>query len=110
MTRVSEVLNRLELIAKKLGMSIEDAVLILEGKHPTHAVVDAPLKAALDTPLAEGTNTRAFTSPDSEGNVVTRTYDPVGAGAGVDAPLGNATTSTSDAAGSSGTTATKAAE
>ena len=38
-SRVAEVLNRIELIAKKLEMSVEDAISILEGKHPTHVVV-----------------------------------------------------------------------
>lgn len=38
MSRMSDILNRLELAAKRLGMSIEDTVLILEGKHPTHHI------------------------------------------------------------------------
>ena len=38
-SRVQEILNRIELVAKKLEMSIEDAVSILEGRHPTHTVV-----------------------------------------------------------------------
>ena len=51
MSRATEVLNDLELAAKKLGMSIEEAVSILLGKHPTHVVVQAH-KAAEETPAA----------------------------------------------------------
>lgn len=38
MSRMSDLLNRIELVAVKLGMSIEEAVSILEGKHPTHQI------------------------------------------------------------------------
>jgi hypothetical protein len=41
MSRIQEVINSLELAAKKLGMSVEEAVSILLGKHPTHVVVQA---------------------------------------------------------------------
>lgn len=37
--RVEALLNRIELVAKKFGMAVEDVVSILEGKHATHAVV-----------------------------------------------------------------------
>ena len=38
MSRVSDILERLEAAARRLSMSIEDAVLILEGKHPDHEI------------------------------------------------------------------------
>ena len=46
MSRASDVLNELELAAKKLGMSIEEAVSILMGNHPTHVVVQQHATAA----------------------------------------------------------------
>lgn len=39
MSRMGDVLNRIELIAYKMKMSIEEMVEILEGRHPTHVVV-----------------------------------------------------------------------
>jgi hypothetical protein len=39
MTKVEALLNRIELIAKRLEMSVDDVISILEGKHPTHVVV-----------------------------------------------------------------------
>lgn len=38
MTKIELLLNRIELVAKKLEMSVEDTVLVLEGQHPTHVV------------------------------------------------------------------------
>ena len=55
MSRTSEVLNELELAAKKLGMSIEEAVSILMGKHPHHVVAPAAASAETEAKVAEGT-------------------------------------------------------
>lgn len=38
MSRLQDAINRLELVARKMEMSIEDALLVLEGRHPTHVV------------------------------------------------------------------------
>lgn len=39
MSRLNDLVNRIERLAKKFEMSIEDVVSILEGKHPTYKVV-----------------------------------------------------------------------
>jgi hypothetical protein len=39
MNKVEALLNRIELTAKKLEMSVDDAISVLEGRHPTHIVV-----------------------------------------------------------------------
>ncbi len=45
MSRTAQALNRLELAARKLGMSVEDALSILEGQHPAHIVTVRPASA-----------------------------------------------------------------
>lgn len=67
MSRMTDVLNDLELAAKKLGISIEDAVLILMGKHPTHCVVQAH---AADLPPVEAApvGNASGAAPDAEGS------------------------------------------
>lgn len=92
MSRATEVMNNLELAAKKIGVSIEEAVEILLGKHPTHVVVPAPFAEALNAPQEAGT-TRGFVAPgDEEGRL--RNYE------GAPVAEGNATASTETAAGS----------
>lgn len=95
MSRATDVMNNLELAAKKIGVSIEEAVEILLGKHPEHVVVPAKFAEALNAPQEAGTK-RAFVAPsDEEGRL--REYE------GAPAAEGNATASTEAAAGSAGT-------
>lgn len=49
---MSDAINRLELVAKKMEMSIEDALSILEGKHPSIKTVSvvAPEPAVAPKP------------------------------------------------------------
>lgn len=55
MSRATDVLNDLELAAKKLGMSIEEAVSILLGTHKTHVVVQQhAAEPQPEAPAAEG--------------------------------------------------------
>jgi len=49
MSTISTILERLEHAAKRLEMSVEDAVLVLEGKHPTHSIL---VEATTETPVA----------------------------------------------------------
>lgn len=58
MSRAADALNRLELIAKKMEMSIEDALSILEGRHETHVVVQ---KYKQVEPVAETSTAPATT-------------------------------------------------
>jgi hypothetical protein len=91
MSRLSDAINRLELIAKKMEISIEDALEILEGKHPTHHVVlkelppvkvvtpepkPSPSPAPVEEPVVEPTPTPSETPPAPE--------EPV---SGSDAPI-----------------------
>ena len=53
MSRISDLVERIEKLARKFGMSIEEVVDILEGKHPTHCVTVKPEPVAENpTPAA----------------------------------------------------------
>lgn len=58
MSRISNLIERIEKLAHKFGMSIEEVIDILEGKHPTHCVVVkdpvAEKGAAENPPTAAG--------------------------------------------------------
>ncbi len=60
MSRTADLLNRIELIAHKWVMSVEDVVSILEGKHPTHSVVQKYQE--LETPLPVNPTVSSATS------------------------------------------------
>ena len=67
MSRLSAVINDLELGAKRLGMSIEDAVLILLGKHPTHSItaqvkVEVPVGNAAPVPETQSSGSSTATA------------------------------------------------
>lgn len=67
MSRISELLERLEAVAKRLGVSVEDAILILEGRHPTQTVVQkykdvAPAAASAVKSTADGTQANPIIS------------------------------------------------
>jgi phage-related minor tail protein len=64
MSRLSDVTNKLELAAKKLGMTIEEAVDVLLGIHKTHTVVQA--HATLAQKVAEETKVAAAPSSEPE--------------------------------------------
>ena len=61
MSRSGDVLNRLELVAKKLGMSIEEAVSILENAHPHHRVIPKETSEA----IVEKENLEAATASEA---------------------------------------------
>ena len=75
MSRVQDILNRIELVAKKLEMSIEDAVAILEGKHPTHTVVvvSKEVTEAPAAPIVVETVPSAVVEPATAGSPSTET-------------------------------------
>lgn len=89
MSRASDVLNDLEIAAHKLGMSVEEAVSVLIGKHPTHGVVQVhaadPKVPAADpkVPAAASMNTNAASStePPAENPPVEDEKDTPGAAA-----------------------------
>lgn len=54
MSRVHEVLNRLELVAKKMMLSLEEVLDVLEGKHPTLGVTEKPANPTAPTVEAGG--------------------------------------------------------
>lgn len=45
MSRTANIMNRIELVAKKLEMDIEKVIDILEGKHPTLHVATKPVES-----------------------------------------------------------------
>jgi hypothetical protein len=49
MSRLTELVTRLERASKNLGMELEAAVSILEGGHPTHKVIVNPTTVAATT-------------------------------------------------------------
>jgi hypothetical protein len=85
LSRTQAIMNRIELVAKKLGMTIEDAVSILEGKHDTHAITQK--YRAVENP----------TEAAGQSNTTDQKSGTVGAGAAAGsagANLGSATTPT----------------
>jgi hypothetical protein len=89
--RLQEVMNGLELAAKKLEISIEDAVDILLGKHPTHCVTPKPLPKV---------NVEAWESDTAEGAAETNSTPSASAPSAVSSEVGNPT-STSTTVGAS---------
>lgn len=66
MSRIGDLLNRLELAAKRLGVEIEEAVSILEGKHPLHMVVMHATKLqTTPTPALSTTSPAAWNAANS---------------------------------------------
>lgn len=67
MSRISNLIERIEKLARKFGMSIEEVIDILEGKHPTHCVVvkdPVDEKGAAENPTASGATSNTTTPPD----------------------------------------------
>lgn len=67
MSRTSQIMNRIELAAKKFEMDIEHVIDILEGKHPTHQVIVKPVEAeSPNSPApAPSVEQASNTTPDS---------------------------------------------
>ncbi len=100
MSRLNDIINRLELIAKKMEMSIEDAVAVLEGKHPTHVVVQKykEVEGQAENPTASGATSSSQTNSTSTASPVTPTPPAPSAGTNAASETGNATDSGSAAA------------
>src|ERR1700679_3969306 len=86
--RFQTVMNDLELAAKKLEISIEDAVAILLGKHPTHQVTTKPLPSvntenatvtpAKPTPGEGGTLANPISSTAADASVAAQNQQAAG--------------------------------
>lgn len=62
MSRASDIMSRIELVAKKLEMTIEDALSILEGKHATKTIVAKTVVATTVPPAGASLATVAATA------------------------------------------------
>ncbi len=72
MSRLTALITRIEEVAKKFGWELEEAVSILEGKHPKLKVVD--------------TSAVTTTNPTSSGRVAAPARPPAPPAAGSTAP------------------------
>lgn len=93
MSRLSDAINRLELVAKKMEMSIEEALSVLEGGSITHKVVQThelvPVKATPANPIpasAQSTPTAVGSGDAAQGATLTGSAAGLAPGIGLPAP------------------------
>ena len=76
MSRITDVITRLEQVAKRFEMSVEEAVSILEGKHPNHIVVTKPVAENPTASVATANSTTESTTTSASIAATTSTSEP----------------------------------
>lgn len=63
MSRTANIMNRIELAAKKFEMDIENLIDILEGKSPTHHITATPVEASPNAIASAASPTSLMPTP-----------------------------------------------